>query len=246
MANWHVGEVITNHRWTKTLFSIKVRCPAENFIAGQFVRLALQIGDDRVQRAYSLVNPPGTDYAEFYVTHVADGLLSPALAALKPGDNVEVSYPASGFFTLDEVPQGDNLWLLATGTGVGPYLSMLATDVPWQRFKHIILVHAARWSNELSYAELIQQWQQQYPDQFSYIPVVSRENVPNTLNGRIPELISNKQLQQASGQTLDDNSQVMICGNPDMIKDTKTLLESMGLQKNLRRKPGNVTVEQYW
>ncbi|WP_416306562.1 ferredoxin--NADP reductase [Neptunicella sp. SCSIO 80796] len=246
MANWHIAEVISNHFWTDKLFSLKVRCPAEKFTAGQFVRLALQVGDKRVQRAYSLVNPPGSDYAEFYLTYVDDGLLSPALAALTSGDQIEVSYPASGFFTLDEVPDGDNLWLLATGTGVGPYLSMLATQEPWQRFKHIILVHAARWANELSYTQLIGQWQQQYAGQFSYVPVVSRESVPDALYGRIPALITDQQLQQQSEQKLDSHSQVMICGNPDMIKDTKALLETLGLEKNLRRKPGNVTVEQYW
>ncbi|MDN4502198.1 ferredoxin--NADP reductase [Alteromonadaceae bacterium BrNp21-10] len=246
MANWHSAEVISKQQWADNLFSLKVSYPHNKFTAGQFIKLGLTIDDKRIQRAYSLVNPPGTDYAEIYLTLVADGLLSPSLAALQSGDYVDVSYPASGFFTLDEVPDGETLWLLSTGTGIGPFLSMLATPEPWQRFKHIVLVHGVRWSQDLTYGPLISQWQQQYPQQFHYQPVVSRDSGNHYLTGRIPQLIQQQRLQQASQRSLDDTCQVMICGNPDMIKETKTLLESMGLAKNLRRKPGQITVEQYW
>ncbi|MBC3766537.1 ferredoxin--NADP reductase [Neptunicella marina] len=246
MANWQQATVLSNHFWTDNLFSLKVELPPQNFIAGQFVKLGLDINDKRIQRAYSLVNPPNTSYAEFYLTNVADGLLSPKLAALQPGDSVQVSSPATGFFTLEEVPDGECLWLLSTGTGIGPFLSILGTDAPWQRFKHIVLVHAARFSADLSYQALIESMQQQHPAQLRYIPVVSREAYEQGLNGRIPQLIQQNELQKAANHTIDKHSQVMMCGNPDMIKECKTLLESMGLTKNLRRQPGQITVEQYW
>ncbi|WP_372627549.1 ferredoxin--NADP reductase [Arsukibacterium sp.] len=246
MAQWLNATVSETIYWTSSLFSIKAKTGPLPFIAGQFVRLALEGPDGRAQRAYSLVNPPDSECQEFLVSTVADGLLSPLLQQLTPGDTVGISQPATGFFILDEVPDGDNLWLIATGTGIGPYLSMLATAEPYRRFKHIILVHSVRNSADLAYKELIEGFVAQHPGQLHYQPVVTREPHPGALQDRIPNLISNHQLQQQCGQLLNSKSQVMLCGNPQMITDTKALLIEMGLTKNLRRNPGNITVEQYW
>jgi ferredoxin--NADP+ reductase len=177
---------------------------------------------------------------------VADGLLSPLLQQLKPGDTVQVSQPASGFFVLDEVPDGKNLWLISTGTGIGPYLSMLGTDTPWQRFSSIVLLHSVRFAAELVYQPRIQQLQQRYGKQLHYQSVVTRAQHTGALQQRIPDLISSGQLQTSCGQTLDTQSQVLLCGNPQMITETKAVLEGIGLKKNLRRDPGQITVEQYW
>jgi ferredoxin/flavodoxin---NADP+ reductase len=246
MAQWLSGTVSENHHWHANLFSLKVKTEPFDFIAGQFVRLALDTADGKVQRAYSLVNSPGSGELEFLVSTVADGNLSPLLQQLKMGDAVGVSQPASGFFVLDEVPDGDNLWLMSSGTGIGPYLSMLGTHKIWQRFERIILVHTVRTIADLAYRELIQQYQQQYHNQLHYQPIVTREAHAGALAKRLPELIQTGELQHACGQPLNERSQVMLCGNPQMITDTKALLESMGLKKNLRRTPGNITVEQYW
>ena len=246
MAQWLNATVSETIYWTSSLFSIKAKTGPLPFIAGQFVRLAIEGPEGRIQRAYSLVNPPDSEYQEFLVSTVADGLLSPLLQQLTPGDTVGISQPASGFFILDEVPEGDNLWLIATGTGIGPYLSMLATTEPYKRFKHIILVHSVRNSADLAYKELIESFVAKNPGQLRYQPVVTREPHPGALQDRIPNLISNHQLQQQCGQLLNSKSQVMLCGNPQMITDTKALLIEMGLSKNLRRNPGNITVEQYW
>jgi ferredoxin/flavodoxin---NADP+ reductase len=246
MAQWLSGTVTENHHWHANLFSIKLQTPAFDFTAGQFVRLALNTADGRVQRAYSLVNSPGSAEQEFLVSTVVQGSLSPLLQQLKMGDTLEISQPASGFFVLDEVPDGDNLWLISSGTGIGPYLSMLGTHKLWQRFKHIVLVHSVRTIADLAYRELIQQYQHQYPGQLHYQPIVTREAHAGALDKRLPLLIQSGELQNACKQALTTRSQVMLCGNPAMIKETKTLLESMGLKKNLRREPGNITVEQYW
>lgn len=246
MAQWLSGTVTDNHHWHSDLFSLKVTTAAFDFSAGQFVRLALTTPDGRLQRAYSLVNSPGSPEQEFLVSTVADGKLSPLLQQLKMGDSIEISQPASGFFVLDEVPAGDNLWLIASGTGIGPYISMLGTHLLWQRFAHIVLVHSVRTIADLVYRELIAHYQHQYPGQLHYQPVVTREAHSGTLNKRLPELIQSAELQSACRQGLNSHSQVMLCGNPDMIKDTKATLESLGLTKNLRREPGNITVEQYW
>jgi ferredoxin/flavodoxin---NADP+ reductase len=246
MAQWLSGTVTENHHWHANLFSLKVKTPAFNFIAGQFVRLALNTADGRLQRAYSLVNSPGSSEQAFLISTVAEGSLSPLLQQLKMGDKVDISQPASGYFILDEVPDGDNLWLISSGTGIGPYLSMLGSHPLWQRFKHIILVHTVRTIADLVYRDFIHHWQQQYPNQLHYQPIVTRENLSGALNKRLPELIQSQQLQHVCGQQLTARSQVMLCGNPQMITDTKMLLEAMGLKKNLRRAPGNITVEQYW
>jgi ferredoxin--NADP+ reductase len=165
---------------------------------------------------------------------------------LQPGDSVDITQPAGGFFTLNEVPDGDSLWMLSTGTGIGPFISMLRTEKPWERFKRINLVHGVRVAEDLVYQSQIEQWQQEYPGQLGYQPVITRENIPGALSARIPELISSGQLSDALETSLDTSAQVMLCGNPDMIKESRTALAELGLAKNTRRKPGNVTSENYW
>lgn len=246
MAQWLTGEVIENYAWNQELFSLRVRTTPFEFIAGQFVRLGLPHEDGRVQRAYSLVNGPDDEVLDFLVNRVHDGLFSPLLHDLRPGQSIEVSQPPSGFFTLNEVPDGESLWLISTGTGIGPYLSMLSTDIPWQRFKRIHLIHAVRYGADLAYQPKILEWLANHPDQFTYQPIVSREDYVGALRGRVPGLIESGELQQAVGDILDTSAQVMLCGNPDMIRDAKAVLADLGLPKNLRRKPGNVTMEHYW
>lgn len=246
MAQWLAGEVIENYAWNSELFSLRVRTEPFTFVAGQFVRLALNIDGQRVQRAYSLVNGPADPVLDFLVNRVHDGLFSPALHQLKAGQRIEVSQPASGFFTLNEVPDGDDLWLIGTGTGIGPYFSMLTTAEPWQRFVRIHLVHAVRYAQDLAYQPLITQWLAERAGQFIYQPVVSREDYSGALRGRIPALISSGELEAAVGCELTGRSQLMLCGNPEMIRDARELLASKGLPKNLRRTPGNVTIEHYW
>lgn len=246
MANWLDATVLENKHWHANLFSLKLKTPAFDFTAGQFVRLAMETPEGRKQRAYSLVNSPGEAVQEFLISTVADGILSPLLQQLQMGDKLQLSQPATGFFTLDEVPEGDNLWLLSSGTGIGPYISMLGTRNLWQRFEHIVIVHSVRTIADLVYRQYIEQKQAQYPGMLHYQPIVTREAHTGALSKRLPELISNGELQQACQQKIDTRSQVMICGNPAMITDTKVQLESMGLTKNLRRTPGNITVEQYW
>lgn len=247
MAQWMTGEVVENYAWNNELFSLRVRVPEPfEFIAGQFVRLGLNDGEQRFQRAYSLVNGPQEPILDFLVNRVHDGEFSPRLHDLRAGQAIEVSQPPSGFFTLNEVPEGKSLWLMATGTGIGPYLSMLSTRIPYERFARIHLVHAVRYGADLAYRDTIQQWCDAHPQQLHYQPIVSREDSKGALRGRIPALIVSGELEAAVDDTLDSDAQVMLCGNPEMITDAKRVLADKGLPKNLRRKPGNVTVEHYW
>ncbi|KLV07464.1 ferredoxin-NADP reductase [Photobacterium aquae] len=247
MADWIPARVITNRHWNQDLFSLVLEANIEPFKAGQFTKLGLEIDGKLVQRAYSFVNPPSSSQIEIYATRVADGLLSPRLHRLEEGDSVFISARANGFFTLDEVPEGEHLWLLATGTAIGPYLSMLREPEVWRRFRKVVLTHAVRFAADLSYQAEITELQQRHPDQLIVQPFVSREPAPLTLPGRIPQAIADGMLERHVGITLDPaHSQVMLCGNPAMVRDTKAALEARGFSKNLRRKPGQITTEHYW
>src|SRR5690349_24710922 len=127
---WHEGRVIENRRWTESLWSLRVEGVPLGFEAGQFVRIGLDIAGERVARAFSFVNPPQDPVLEFYGVVVPEGPLSPRLARLDAGDTLYVAGNPAGFLTLAEVPHAETLWLLATGTGLAPFLSILRTDEP--------------------------------------------------------------------------------------------------------------------
>ncbi|RWR03220.1 ferredoxin-NADP reductase [[Pantoea] beijingensis] len=248
MAEWVNAKVARVDNWTDNLFSITVHAPVAPFTAGQFAKLALEIEGERVQRAYSYVNAPDDENLEFYLVTVPEGKLSPGLHALQPGDEVMITKDAAGFFVLDEIPECETLWMLATGTAIGPYLSILQQGDGLERFKNIVLVHAARFSADLSYLPLMQQLQQRYSGKLRIQTVVSREEIAGSLTGRVPALIESGQLEAAVGLPMDaKTSHIMLCGNPQMVRDTQQLLkEARAMQKHLRRKPGHITSEHYW
>src|SRR5437762_1671063 len=188
---WVKGRLAAKKQWTERLYSLQVEAPEVAFVAGQFGRLALPMdigkGEEMVGRPYSFVNAPHTSPHEFYFIVLDSGPLSPRLAALNVGDAVYLAPRASGFFSLSEVPPGEVLWCLSTGTALGPFLSSLRTEEPWPRFKQVVLVHAVRYANELAYRDTIATIQSAHPTQFRYIPFVSREDVPGAIRGRIPD-----------------------------------------------------------
>jgi ferredoxin--NADP+ reductase len=246
MSKWLEGRVIGNRRWTETLFSLRVECPHLRFEAGQFVRIALDVGGERVARPFSFVNAPEDPVMEFYGVVVPEGPLSPHLARLKAGDALYVADNPSGFLVLAEVPPAEDLWLVATGTGIAPFLSILRTEVPWQRYRRVILVHAARLAAELVYQDLILELKTKR-SQFKYLSMLSREKHPESLAGRIPAAIRDGSLETAArAQIAPERSQFMLCGNPGMLKDAAAELIARGLRKNRRRTPGQITVESFW
>lgn len=248
MANWVTGKVVKVQNWTDALFSLTVHAPVDPFTAGQFAKLGLDVDGERVQRAYSYVNAPSNPDLEFYLVTVPEGKLSPRLAALKPGDEVQVVSEAAGFFVLEEVPDCDTLWMLATGTAIGPYLSILEEGKDLDRFNNLVLVHAARYAADLSYLPQMQALEQRYAGKLRIQSVVSRETVPGMLTGRIPFLIETGALEEAVGLPMStESSHVMLCGNPQMVRDTQQLLkETRQMSKHLRRRPGHMTAEHYW
>ena len=246
MSKWLEGRVLENKAWTDTLFSLRVQCSGLNFEAGQFVRIALDIDGERIARPFSFVNAPDDPVLEFYGVIVPEGPLSPHLARLGAGDTLYVADNPSGFLVLGEVPPAEYLWLLATGTGIAPFLSILRTGTPWERYRRVILVHAVRFASELVYKDLVLELQSARR-QFSYLSVVSREAHPESLAGRIPAAIRDRRLEAAAGAPIaPQRSQFMLCGNPGMLKDATAELALRGLRKNRRRTPGQITVESFW
>ena len=238
--NWLEGTVVENKHWTETLFSLRVAGVKLSFEAGQFVRIALDIDGQRVARAFSFVNAPQDPTLEFYGVIVPQGPLSPRLARLESGDALYVAPNPAGFLVLSEVPDAETLWLVSTGTGLAPFLSILRTETPWRRFKNVVVVHAVRYARELVYRDLIEKMAARY------VTMVSRETHAGSLAGRIPASIKDGRLEAAAGLAISARSHFMLCGNPDMLKDTTAVLIERGLRKHRRRAPGHISVESFW
>lgn len=248
MAEWVTAKVQEIENWTDALFSLRVTAPIDTFTAGQFAKLALEVNGERVVRAYSYVNAPNDPLLEFYLVTVPEGKLSPRLQALQPGDEVLITKEAAGFFILDEIPPCETLWMLATGTAIGPYLSILQQGEGLDRFENIVLLHAVRYAADLSYLPLMQQLQQIYQGKLRIQTVVSRETTAGALTGRVPALIDSGELEAAVGLKMTaESSHIMLCGNPEMVRDTQQMLkESREMRKHFKRKPGHMTSEHYW
>lgn len=247
MADWIEGTVTENIHWHENLFSLKIEADIPEFTAGQFMSLALEINGERVARPYSFLSTPGQSPLEFFFYVASDGVLSNALVKLDSGDKVLLKSKAQGFFILDEIPASRDLWMIGTGTGVAPYFSILGAEEVWQKYDNVVLVEGVRSSKDLPYMDLIEKISKSHPNKFKFQAFVSREDFPNAIKGRIPASLNDGLLEQKVGLTLSPaDSQVMLCGNPDMVKDCVATLKSRGFEKNLRRSPGQITTENYW
>jgi ferredoxin--NADP+ reductase len=245
------GTVVGKRQWTSRLVSLQIMAPDVTFAAGQFGKLALPAPPgskaDMVARPYSFVNAPQTSPHEFYFNTVPEGPLTPRLAALAAGDAVWLLPRGAGFLPVREAPKSDVLWCLSTGTGLGPFLSILRTAEPWEKFSRIVLVHAVRYSCDLAYGDVIAEIAAAYRPAFIYLPMVSREPHRDALAGRIPDAIRAGTLEARTGLTVSaDTSHVMLCGNPAMVDDTQAVLLARGMRRHRRNEPGHITVETYW
>lgn len=251
MSKWSQGSLVAKKRWTDRLVSVEIAAPEVTFVAGQFGRLGLPAPpgakEEMIGRPYSFVNPPGAPHHEFFFNVVPEGPLSPRLAVLESGDPVWLMPNANGFFTMAEVPAAEALWCISTGTGIGPFLSILRTAEPWEKFGRVVLVHAVRVAADLAYRDVIDGVLREHPGAFTYVPVVSREAHPGSLPGRIPSLIADGRLEARAGEALTaENAHAMLCGNPAMVDDVQEVLATRGMKRHRRREPGQITLETYW
>ncbi|MGP4865144.1 ferredoxin--NADP reductase [Psychrobacter sp. T6-5] len=266
--------VLSKTTWTPNLFSFTVSRPDSfKFTAGQFVRLGVNPSqlkyyqqveasdevsntalNEDIFRAYSIVSSPFDEVLEFFSIVIPDGAFTSQLQHLQVGDELLLNTMPFGFLTLAryQKPLPKDLWLLATGTGLAPFLSMLQDLKTWEDYEHIVLAYSARSTDELAYVEQIERLQEDFgtlvdnPAKLIFIPIVTRESVDGALSERLPKLLLEGTLQARAGITLDvDTTHVMLCGNPDMVDDTKEALKTLGLVMN-RRGEGNIAVENYW
>ncbi len=227
--------------------SLELEAITSPFVPGQFVNLGLDLGGSRIKRSYSLASAPGQP-SEVYLALVPEGALTPALFERGAGDSVWLDDRALGFFTLEHVPPAERVWLLATGTGIGPFLAMLRSPTLWQRFTRIVLVHGVRYVSHLGYADELARLAREHAGQLDYLPVVTRDAAPSgALSGRLPGLIESGELERRLGLSFDaSRDHVLLCGNPAMITEAQAVLAARGLEKHRPRKPGHVTIESYW
>lgn len=251
IEKFSLEKVLSVHRWTNTLFSFTMTRPAHfKFTAGQFARIGLKVGDELVVRAYSVVSSPFDETLEFFSIVVPEGKFTSNLQHLKVGDEIYLEKIPYGYLTLAryQLPLPQDLWLLGTGTGLAPFLSMLQDFEIWNKYKHINLVYSVRTQDELAYVDRIQEIAESFGEGhtgFKFIPIITRDPEA-ALHHRLPILIENGELERAAGLQLNpETSHVMLCGNPEMVEDTKEALKARGLTMN-RRGEGNIAVENYW
>jgi ferredoxin--NADP+ reductase len=253
---------------TDKLFRFRITRPTGfRFVAGQWARLGVhkQGADKPVWRAYSIASASYDEHLEFYSIVVPNGEFTSQLAALKVGDTLLLEKLPFGFLTTSRFQtmpnqgQSNDLWLLSTGTGIAPFISVLQELDVWQAYEHIIVVHGVREAGELAYADEIDALKAHEvfaelmtnnpnnPNKLIYQACVSREDYVGALRGRITTLIENGALEAAVGIALDlERSRVMICGNPEMVDDTRSLLKARGMTVSKNSKPGQIAVENYW
>jgi len=248
MPTWLPATVSDYRTWCPGLASL-VLDRSVPFRSGQFVTLTCHPeGGRKAKRAYSIASAPG-EPLEFYIVEVEGGAVSPGLCALKQGDPVFVSDKGKGLFTLDEVPDGPrDLWMIATGTGLAPFRSMLRTPGALDRFEHVVVVYGARRLEQLGYLDELHALQRDWQGRLIVIPLISREEPPeHALPGRVTDRLRDGSLEARAGLQLSpEHSHVMLCGNPAMIAQMNELLGERDMVRNTRRSPGHITTEKYW
>jgi len=240
------GRLLGRRDWAPGLSTLTIAAEVEPFAPGQFVNLALERDGQLERRSYSIASAPGAPLA-FLIAEVPGGKLTPHLMRLAPGDRVWVEPKPQGFFTLRWVPDASELWLVATGTGLGPFLSILASDELWQRFPRVVVVHGVRGAEQLAHRDELSALSARRPA-LTVVPVLSRETAgAGFVSGRVTTALDDGSLERAAGVALSpERSHVMLCGNPAMIDEMNAKLGARGLKKHRVRTPGHVTFEKYW
>jgi ferredoxin--NADP+ reductase len=244
--------VLGVRHWSETLFSFTTtRESGLRFKNGHFLMLGLEVEGRPLLRAYSVVSPNYEEHLEFYSIKVQNGPLTSRLQHLKPGDKVLVGKKPTGTLVLSHLKPGKRLYLLATGTGLAPFLSIVRDPETYERFEHVVLVHGARYVKDLAYADTIENelpsheyLGEQVRAQLRYYPTVTREPFKN--QGRITELMHSGKLCADLGfPNLDpEHDRVMICGSPSMLADTVTELEARGFREGSSHDAAEFTIER--
>lgn len=252
MSNFNQESVLSVHHWTDNLFSFRTtRDTSFRFRNGEFTMIGLKVNDKPLLRAYSVASANYEDTLEFFSIKVADGPLTSRLQHLKEGDQIIVSRKATGTLVIDNLKNGRNLYLIGTGTGLAPFLSVIKDPETYERFEKVVLLHGCRRVAELAYGEMIQEHLpndeligEMVREKLIYYPTVTRDPFRN--RGRITDLITSGKLFGDIGlANLDaDEDRVMMCGSPALLTDTKQILLDRGFIEGNHGEPGDFVVEK--
>lgn len=253
MSQFNVERVLSVHHWNDSLFSFRTtRNQGLRFENGQFVMIGLEVEGRPLLRAYSLASANHEEYLEFFSIKVPNGPLTSRLQHLQPGDSLMVSRKPTGTLVLGDLLLGRHLYLLSTGTGLAPFISLIQDPEVYERFEKVILVHGVRQVSELAYRAFITEelpqneyFGEQVRQQLIYYPTVTRERFDN--EGRLTDLMRSGKLFQDIGlpalNSADDRA--MICGSPSMLAETSEVLDAFGLQVSPRMgEPGDYLIER--
>ena len=247
------GETVTwVHHWTDRLFSF--RCTrGENFrfVAGQFAMIGLMVENKPLVRAYSMVSAPWEEELEFLSIKVQDGPLTSRLQHVKPGDTVLIGRKPTGTLLTENLLPGRTLWLLSTGTGIAPFMSLIREPAVYDRFERVVLAHTVREENELAYRELISTHLPAHEflgevvgGKLLYYPSLTRAPFPT--QGRITDLIGSGRIFADLGlpPLSPEADRVMLCGSENMNRDVSAMLEARGFAEGSNHEPGSYVVEK--
>lgn len=238
--------------WTDDLFSFRcTRDPGLRFQSGQFVMVGLEVDGKPLLRAYSIASPAWHDELEFYSIKVQDGPLTSRLQHLKVGDQVLIGRKPTGTLVLDGLKPGKRLYMLGTGTGLAPWLSLAREPEVYERFEKVIVTHTVRHVSDLNYRELFEEelktdevLSELIGDKLLYYPTVTRD--PFKTQGRITDLIASGQIFSDLGLPKLDPAEdrFMLCGGPSVLKDLKIQLEALGYVEGSVSQPGDYVLER--
>jgi len=252
MSHFNQETVVSVHHWTDRLFSFRTtRNPSFRFQNGQFTMMGVEVQGRPLLRAYSLVSANYEDELEFFSIKVADGPLTSRLQHLREGDSILVSRKATGTLVLDNLAPGRNLYLLGTGTGLAPFLSIVKDPETYERFERVVIVHGVRWAADLAYSDIIEN---ALPNdeligefirgKLTYYPTVTREPFRN--NGRISLLMSNGKLfaDVSLPPMRPEDDRFMLCGSPTMLADLRAILKEKHFVEGNHGAPGHYVIEK--
>ena len=252
MSAFNEERVLSVHHWTDKLFTFTTTRDASlRFSNGHFTMIGLKVNGKPLLRAYSIVSANYEEHLEFLSIKVADGPLTSRLQHIQVGDSIIVGRKPTGTLLIDYLLPGKRLYLLSTGTGLAPFMSIIRDPATYEAFEQVVLVHGVRQADELAYHDLVTEHLPQHEflgemvqKQLLYYPTVTRESYRNM--GRVTHLMeSGKMFEDLKLPQLDPASdRVMICGSPHMLKDLKAMLEHRGFKEGNTSKPGDIVIER--
>jgi len=252
VSNLNEETVLSVHHWNDTLFSFTTtRNPNFRFKNGHFVMLGMEVEGRPLLRAYSMASPNYADHLEFYSIKVQEGALTSRLQHLTPGDRILISRRPTGTLVVSTLRPGKNLYLLASGTGLAPFMSIIRDEETYEKFDKVIIAHSVRYANELGYADYIanelandELVGDRVGAQLHYYPTVTRE--PFERSERLTTLLESGRITEELGLPAFGpvHDRVMICGSPSMLGDLTSMLEARGFVEGSTHAPGDFTVER--